>query len=80
MAAITESRLAATPSITVLASRSSGMVVAMTSSPCPRHSAAMAFANFSVGNASAHRAGVLTGLPSSSTQKPPSPGATDTVL
>ena len=60
--------------------RTKGMLVGMISSPCPRHSAAMAEANFSVGRRSEFPLGVLIGLPSSSTAWPPSCAATETSL
>ena len=73
-------RFTVTPSITVLVSLSSGMVVAITSSPCACHSRAIASARCFVGRINVLRAGVLTGLPSSSTANPLSAGAICTSL
>ena len=56
----------ATASITALASRVSGMRAGSTTSCCAFHSAAIFSASATVGAASGRRAGVLTGLPSSS--------------
>ena len=64
--------LSATASITALASRVSGMRAGSICCACASHSSAIKRASGAVGAVSGWRAGVNTGLPSSSTAKPSS--------
>ncbi len=70
MSPATSSRAAATPSMMVLASRVIGIAAGSMYFVCARHSAAIASPSGRHGAASARRAGVLIGRPSSATAKP----------